>query len=122
MNVKITASILCVLFWSGIVSAATDTWSTKVTQFLVDDSQFGGCLAFLSVPPSSRSAISCPSGWVSFDCTGTVNSKSEGSIKLGAAQLAFVTDKCIIVTANDAVTFNGQCHAPTVNLTSSSSC
>ena len=97
-------------------------WYTKVGSIIIDDANYGGCAVNLSVPPSAQSALNCSTAWLSLDCSGVVNTKSQGAAKLAAAQLAFVTQQCIRVAAYDLPKFNGHCYGVQITNTTNTNC
>ncbi len=82
----------------------------KVTTILLDDVNFGGCMAALDSAPSGT-GLDCADPWVSFSCTGDFNSRSQGDRKLAAAQLALVTQTTFYVVIDDTKKHNGYCFA-----------
>ncbi len=78
--------------------------------------KFGGCMAYLSVSPQ-ESGLNCPAGsWVTMSCTGGLTSKANGMRLFDSAQLAFVTEKTVSVTVDDAKKHNGWCFAARIDV------
>ena len=86
----------------GPVQAANHYWTAKVTSILVDDSQYGGCMALLEPGPNAQGQINCGAPFASMSCDGTFNSKSDAANKLSALQLAMITDTVVGVRVDDA--------------------
>ena len=98
-------------------SATTATWFATITGFIIDDSDFGGCMIGVSPDPSAQSGIGdCPATWLSLDCAGNFNTKSQGQSKLNQAQLAYVLGKQVRVRANNQKKANGYCVGERVDL------
>lgn len=122
-----TASAL--VFTTAIVNANTvgntDGWYAEVNQILTHDEAYGGCMADISPPPSSRTGVNCQTTWVSFNCLNTSKDgyiapgKTIAQAKLSAAQLGFVARKRVRVEVMDGVKFNGHCVAYNVQNTNS---
>jgi hypothetical protein len=78
--------------------------------------KFGGCMAYLSVSPQ-ESGLNCPAGrWVTMSCSGDLTSKSNAMRLFDSAQLAFVTNKTVSVTVDDAKKHNGWCFAARIDV------
>lgn len=111
--------------FSSAVLAATDGWYAEVNQILTHDTAYGGCMADIDPPPSSRTALNCTTTWVSFNCLSisqgsyTAPSKTVAQAKLSAAQLALVARKRVRVEVNDSVKFNSHCVAYNIQNTNS---
>ena len=98
-------------------SAATATWFATITGFIIDDSDFGGCMIGVSPDASVQSGTGdCPATWLSLDCAGSFNTKSQGQTKLSQAQLAYVLGKQVRVRANNQKKANGYCVGERVDL------
>lgn len=94
--------------------AATDNWNATVDRILTDSENFGQCMA-VTVPSAAERGLDCEAYWVTFSCDGTFNSKSVGTTKYSAAQLAYVTGGRINVTADDTKKHNGYCFAQRID-------
>jgi hypothetical protein len=105
-TVLIASMLPSIAFAAGVYS--------KVTTILIDDVNFGGCMAALETPPSTSGLI-CKDPWVTFSCTGEFNSKSQAAIKVAAAQLALVTQTKLYVEIDDTKKHNGYCFARRVD-------
>ena len=103
--------------WSGQLFSATATWFGTINGFIVDDTNYGGCMISISPDAASQAAISdCAATWVTLDCQGAFGSKSDGQTKLSQSQLAWVTGKQIRVRANNAKKHNGFCMIERIDL------
>ena len=93
-----------------IALAATLNFEAQVTRILAgEDTKFGGCMAALSVRPSSE-GLDCNAGsWVTFDCAGEYVSKSAALRMFDAAQMAFLTERKVRVHVDDSRKHNGHC-------------
>lgn len=96
----------------NLVAQNTAQFTANVLEILIDDTDFGGCMARLSTDPEERVAT-CGTAWVTFDCLAAFpnSTKGQAQAKLGAAQLAYVTGNTVRVTITDASTANGKCLA-----------
>jgi len=107
-------SLCC--FSSNVALAGQETLvGAKVEQIAGSDSEYTGCAAKLSL------SVSLPSctypNYVHFDCDGSANStkKSSSSAMFNLIQLAYVTDKSVLVVVNEPAT-DGVCRASYVNV------
>lgn len=109
---KFSAKCLALLLVSATLPsmAGTAGLTGKVTRILLDDQNYGGCMAFMNPGPQSLT-LNCGNDWVSFDCTGDFHSKSIANQMFSAAQLAYITDSDFRVKLNDAELHNGFCVA-----------
>lgn len=105
-TILIASMLPSIAFAAGLTS--------KVTRILIDDVNYGGCMAQLETPPSTSGLI-CKDSWVTFSCTGEFNSKSQAAIKVSAAQLALVTQTPLYIQVDDTKKHNGYCFAPRVD-------
>jgi hypothetical protein len=101
--------------------AATDTIETaKVTRMLVTaDTRLGGCMALLSVSPTSRpGGATCNAGWVTFDCAGSFAGTNVVRTYhlLDQAQLALATGKNVRIEFTDEKKANGYCFATRIDV------
>lgn len=99
-------------FYSVNVMSATVGVDTKVLQLLSDRTEFGGCMARLSVNPGSIEGLSCKSAFVSLDCNGGFISKVAGGLMFSAAQLSYVTGRVAKVFITDDNVYNGSNSGP----------
>lgn len=102
---------LLALLTAVSVNAAQTYQTGRVISLLADKSDFGSCMARLSVNLGDY-GVDCTS-WVTFDCeatSGTVT-KSAANMMYQTAQLAFVTGKVVKVLAVDTGQINGNCRA-----------
>jgi hypothetical protein len=99
---------------SGVIATAT------VTKVLVDggapETNYGGCMAALSVSPSSI-LPTCAAGWVTFSCTGSFAANTIQAYRLlDQAQLALATGKQVSVYFRDDQKHNGYCFARRIDV------
>ena len=105
------------VFASSIGYTATGNTTGTVEVVLIDDADYGGCMAYLSTDINSV-LPACSSGWVTLDCLAVFpeTTKSQAQSKLSTAQLALATGKQIRVYATDARKANGYCLATRIDL------
>ena len=108
--------ITCSVIGSSAL-AAQQFLAAEVKRILIDETAFGGCMAFLK-PGAATTGLDCPGSWVTFSCLGDFNPKSVGNQKLSAAQLALVSGTQLIVKIDDTRKHNGWCYATRVDNTS----
>ena len=80
-------------------------YTGQVTRILIDENNFGGCMAQLT--PLLTDTVPTCGDWVSLDCQGNFGAKSDGAIRLSAAQLALVTGNEVYIGVDDGIKFNG---------------
>lgn len=122
LNTSILLS--AILGSAGSAYAVTGTLTTTVVRTLVsNESIYGGCMANLAAAINSATvspgqpAVNCgTSGWVSFSCTGTYNSKDLAFYMLDQAQLALSLNKTVSVTVDDTKKHNGYCVATRIDV------
>jgi len=118
------ALLLAGLALAGPVHAVQGSLTTTVSRTLVSNgSIYGGCMASLAAAVNTATvsagqpAVNCgASGWVSFSCTGTYNSKDLAFYMLDQAQLALSLNKTVSVTVDDTKTHNGYCVATRIDV------
>ena len=109
----VIVSVLC----CAKIMAATATFTAGVTQVLIDDQNYAGCMARLTENVGNQLA-GCNGLFVTLDCTGELgSSKSIASAKLGAVQLAMVTDTVVRVTVDNTRLANNYCIARRIDNT-----
>jgi hypothetical protein len=109
------AILITIALMATLPASATQNFVTaEVRRTLVDENNFGGCMANLGRFLESTD-LTCRDVWVSFSCSGDFNSSSFGFKKFQAAQLALITGKRIRVKLNDAKTHNGYCYAERID-------
>ena len=94
---------------------AASKWVGTFVQktLLTDDSEFGGCMFQPSV--SLSGSLDCPNTWISVDCAGTLGgTKSAGSRRFDAVQLAMITSSKLYVKVDDGRKIDGWCVAERV--------
>ena len=127
MNLKSLRLIsIAIVFFASSSSAEIAAWYANVDSILVDDKNYGGCMIAVTPDPSSQTDGACTTNWISLNCKAldptdygydadaagyTIPKKSDGAAKLGAAQLAFVTDTQLYIVVNTGVKFNSRCVA-----------
>jgi hypothetical protein len=91
--------------------AAEAAVEAKVLRVLIQaDDSLGGCMALLSVNPGSL-LPSCADGWVTFSCSGDYTDSVRAYRMLDQAQLAFATDRRVMVNFTDQRKHSGFCFA-----------
>ena len=111
---KIYVGLLASLWISGSALAATGVLVANVTQVLVDDANYGGCMVRLDTSPTTIVA-GCAESFLTLDCTGDFTSKSKAQRKLDSANLSLVTGKRMAVYFTDASKHNGYCLATRID-------
>jgi hypothetical protein len=101
-------------FFSISAFGATAAWNATVLGTLIDDENFGGCMARIAPQPASRS-LNCPGGWVTFSCSGDFTTVETGNRKFQAAQLAMMTGTMVFIQVDDLRKHNGFCYARRVD-------
>lgn len=118
MNNKVIGMVAALLIcFATQAGAASVGWSAGIKTILVSDTAYGGCMAQLDPPPSSKAGLNCPTAYVTFNCLGLtdpnapsyVPSKSVAQTLLQSTQLGFVTDTQVYVRAFDGVKVDGHC-------------
>ena len=106
---------LCVLWSAGSVAGSETLIGAKVEQIAGSATEYTGCAAKLSMSVSLP-ACTYPN-YVHFDCDGSANSttKAASNAMFNLIQLAYVTDKSVLVTVHEPAT-NGVCRASYVNV------
>ena len=110
-----TASLLLAALVSPSAGAATGFFAAKVLGVLIDSANFGGCMAFLSVSPTST-LPGCGANWVSFSCTGDFTDTVRAYRMLDQAQLALATQKNAGFSIDDTKLHNGYCFANRIDI------
>ena len=88
-----------------------------VQRILVHDTEFGGCMALMSVDPQTKIAA-CDANWLTFDCLAAFpgSTKAGGAAKLSQAQLALVSGNTVQVRFTDSYRANGYCFANRIDV------
>ena len=96
---------ITVVFGPMVASAATGQSFGKVKVLLLNDTSFGGCMAYLEKMPANNVCGNAGApGYVTFMCDGTNGvSKSGAAQRLDVAQMAYVLDKNVSVSITDAI-------------------
>lgn len=111
----LTASMLLATLASTTVWATQDyIYNAKVTRVLIDNTNYGGCMAAVTVDPASR-LPSCGQWWVSFACVGGSDPVNSYRM-LDQAQMALALNKTVSLFVNDAVKYNGYCVATRMDI------
>jgi len=119
LNKSLAAAALLIV--SGTSMAASGVIATAtVTRVLVDGgptaTNFGGCMAALSVSPSTI-LPSCGPNWVTFSCTGSFATNMMQAYRmLDQAQLAMAANKQVTVYFRDDQKHNGYCFANRIDV------
>ncbi|MGF1767846.1 hypothetical protein L4D06_10770 [Enterovibrio makurazakiensis] len=112
----IVLPIFLVLGSFSIANAAVHTIFTTVEAVSVtSDNSFGGCMAKLSESPSEN-LPSCGEDWVTFSCTGEFTDMARGYKMLDQAQLAFISQKSVILRVRDDLSHDGYCFSERINV------
>jgi hypothetical protein len=109
-----TLLLVALLAYSPKAIGDTASFSTKVSQVMVDTDRFGGCLAKVSdIPPQlSCKQTTSGAGWVAFGCDGSFGSLTKANKAFQQAQIAMLTQSTMAVWLDDnETTQEGFCHA-----------
>lgn len=115
-STQIKAIFVALLLFSGQALAADANVTAQVNRVLVvGGATYGGCMAALSVNPSSM-LPSCQDWWVSFSCSGDFTDRVRAYQMLDSAKLALATGKQLHVFFRDDMTHNGYCFAHRIDV------
>jgi len=107
----ISISLTLLLVASGQALAATGQVVGNVYGVLMyADATFGGCMAYV-LPSPDTVLPGCPSGWVTFSCSGDFTDSVRAYRMVDQAQLALATGKQVYVEFRDDLKHNGYCFA-----------
>ena len=101
-----------------VLAANVPIDNVTVTDTLIDDQYYGGCMAKISPSPSTESG-DCGADFVTFACDGTFGTKSTNRIKYDAAVAAYAladSGAKLQVVLDTAKKINGFCYAARVDL------
>ena len=121
LRASVRRALLVPLFIASVMSvdvlAATSSMTTAVKRVLVDDSNYGGCMAQFADNPRAT-LTDCGNDWLTFDCLAVFpnGSKSTAQNKLSQAQLALVTGRTVYVKYTDTRKANGYCFAERIDV------
>ena len=102
-------SMFVALVISSPTFAATANVVTQVERVLIDDTDYAGCLVYVTATLSDTLA-GCPGKYLTMDCSGELGtSKSVSAQKLGNAQLALVTGNTVVINMDDSRKANNYC-------------
>jgi hypothetical protein len=109
-NMSMMAATLLLASATGM--AETGSVTGNVTRVMIDGTgNYGGCMAKISVPPSSK-LPSCGPSWVTFSCTGNFAVTTVQAYRLfDQAQMALAANKQVVVYFRDDQKHNGYCFA-----------
>lgn len=121
LNILCAVVIVCFLAPSGAHSARVyDTF--QVLGFLQTgkkdtegNTNYGGCMVRVSPSPNTLWA-ECDNTYLSLGCDSQFISKSAGTSNLAAAQLAYVSNKTLLITVETTQKHNGFCLGDTVQI------
>lgn len=94
---------------------ATVAGANVVSVLIQSDTTFGGCMAKLSVDPSTL-LPACAPHWVTFSCSGDFTSEVRAYRMLDQAQLALATSRRVQVVVDDSRRHNGYCFATRIDV------
>jgi hypothetical protein len=106
---KVVLAAALLGFVGATAAGISPVFSAKIEKVLVDKTNFGGCMAKLSVSPKDQSNVTCKDSWVSFGCTGEFWPKDVAARMLSMAQLALVTRIETELAVSDTEKYNGYC-------------
>lgn len=98
--------------------AAADTVRTdavNVEAMLVHDTEFGGCMARLSVDLRQLPGSTCGE-WVSMDCKGDFLDPDTSARMFEAVQIAYLTNRQLRVEIDQTRRHNGHCVAKRIDI------
>ena len=102
--------VISAIFFCFSAFGETAYWNANVERTLIDDENFGGCMA-LVLPWPSDTGLECPPNWVTFSCSGDYTTVEMGNRMFQAAQLALMTRTKVLVQVDDTKKHNGYCYA-----------
>ena len=111
----------CAISSTALAASNVSLSVTSVLGLLLDDRDldgdgqvdYGGCMA--RVTPGPESVANCGDGWVTFSCSGVLNSKSAGQRKYDLAQMAMVLNKGLFLKITDDQKHQGYCYGERVD-------
>ena len=113
---KLIGVALVSLLFIETSMASTSYMNAKVTQTLIDEQNFGLCMARLNPGPEST-GLNCPAfPYITFSCSGDYSSKSIADQKFQQAQLALVTGLTVKILVDDSQKHNGYCYAKRIDV------
>lgn len=96
-------------------TAAVGNFNANVLRVISDNKWYGGCMASLSVAPSSI-GLDCAGQSVTFSCTGDFATKDQAKRNFELAQMAMLLDAPIQVVVDDTKKHNGYCLVKRVDM------
>jgi len=115
-STQLKAISAALLLFSGQALAEYAFVTAQVKRVLVvGGGTYGGCMAQLSVSPSSL-LPGCSDSWVSFSCSGDFTDRVRAYQMLDSAKLALATGKQVYVVFRDDMTHNGYCFADRIDV------
>lgn len=111
----VTTAFVIGLWGTSAFGAGAQIVATVTRTLVQPDGTFGGCMAALSVSPSSV-LPSCLPNWVTFSCTGDFGDVVLAYRELDQAQLALAGDHQVVVQVDDSRKHNGYCYASRIDV------
>ena len=112
-NLKILTMLIIFLSYPGL--SAVEKITGSVSQVLIDDTRYAGCLVFIeSSLTLAEVGLECPDSYFTFDCLNKRNisgGKGVAYKKLATAQLALALDAQVQLTIDDSLVPGGRCYA-----------
>ena len=114
---KLLMVLVAPMLWASPVTADTiAVRNAEIVRTLVADAgRFGGCMARLDQDLAAL-GLSCPSGWVTFSCSGVFTSKDVAYRMFDSALMAFALGYRVTVLVDDAKKHNGYCYADRIDV------
>ena len=109
---KIVGTML--LISSGLAKGADGVVVASVTQVLVDDAAYGGCMVRISPSPSTELGT-CGADFITLDCDGAFTTSKQSQRKLDSSNLSLVTGNRMAVYFTDTKKHNGYCLATRID-------
>lgn len=117
MTVIRLVTLLLAMLASHVVFATNASIRANVTQILIDDTYYGGCMAQFTEDPAVA-LPGCSASWLTFDCLAAFpeTTKSMATNKLSQAQLALLTGRAVSVSFTDSRKASGYCFVYRIDL------
>lgn len=116
MKRLIVLAMISTLGFAPLAQADTAKITAKVTRLLAaDGDRWGGCMAALSTSIQTY-LPNCPSGWVTFSCSGYFTSKDVANRMFDLIQMAKALNRTVDVYVDDSKKHNGYCYVGRVDL------
>jgi len=117
MKARVISILLILNMFSVSVIADTGWVKAKVTDIIISENDYGGCLVKLN-KNTNESGVNCHSEWVSFSCNGVYNAKDVAYRMLDVAQASMLMGNFAWAKVESAEKVGTYCTAKSFHLTS----